>query len=364
MLSGEIYSMTESYLDSKRISGTTADREGTPAVAGGWKELGRHTLGSALDVIDVTSLADKRYYMFLLDAQPTGVIDSGYRLNTDAGSNYVWRQSTDGAGDTTDVNSNNINGDAGSPSGSSFSVGYVANLSAKEKLLMSHNTSFSTAGAGTAPNRMETVGKHAQTSNPVTAIGSTNFGAGSYNTGAELVVLGWDPADTHTSNFWEELDDVSWTSGTGITTSAFTAKKYMWFQGYIVSGAAGSNMSMRVGNTTIDTGSNYALRESENGATDGTLTSTSVALNHNTPSIDNGEIGFVNGFVINNSANEKLMIIHSSSSNTAGAATSPDRVETVTKWANTSAQMNILQLFTSAGTGNPTAGQIKVWGSD
>jgi hypothetical protein len=35
------------------------------------------------------------------------------------------------------------------------------------------------------------------------------YQAGTFNTGSQkLVVLGWDPADTHTSNFWEELASV------------------------------------------------------------------------------------------------------------------------------------------------------------
>ena len=51
------------YQDSKRIVGTNADRVGTPAVLGGWKELDRTTLGSAGDTISVSSLTDKRYWI-------------------------------------------------------------------------------------------------------------------------------------------------------------------------------------------------------------------------------------------------------------------------------------------------------------
>jgi hypothetical protein len=39
---------------------------------GGWVELGRTTLGSAGDDITVSSLADKRYYMFLTSALNSG----------------------------------------------------------------------------------------------------------------------------------------------------------------------------------------------------------------------------------------------------------------------------------------------------
>ena len=59
------------WLAGNRIRGTNAERTSTtgfnsiPAVAGGWVELGRTTLGSAGDDITVSSLADKRYYMIL-----------------------------------------------------------------------------------------------------------------------------------------------------------------------------------------------------------------------------------------------------------------------------------------------------------
>jgi hypothetical protein len=53
------------------------------------------------------------------------------------------------------------------------------------------------------------VGKWANTSNPIDD--SLNFKRSikwRFCTGSEVVVLGWDPADTHTSNFWEELASV------------------------------------------------------------------------------------------------------------------------------------------------------------
>jgi hypothetical protein len=46
-----------------------------------------------------------------------------------------------------------------------------------------------------------------------------------------------------------------------------------------------------------------------------------------------------NMFIINNSANEKLVIAHVFDQNTAGAGTAPTREEAVGKWANTSAQI-------------------------
>jgi hypothetical protein len=53
------------YQDSKRIVGTNADKIGTPATQGGWKEVARHTLGSNANPILASSIPDKRYYMVL-----------------------------------------------------------------------------------------------------------------------------------------------------------------------------------------------------------------------------------------------------------------------------------------------------------
>ena len=54
-------------------------------------------------------------------------------------------------------------------------------------------------------------------------------------------------------------------------------------------------------------------------------------------------------FIINNSANEKLLIIHQNAGGTAGAGNAPYRGEFVAKWANTSNQINIIG-FGSGGS--------------
>jgi hypothetical protein len=51
---------------------------------------------------------------------------------------------------------------------------------------------------------------------------------------------------------------------------------------------------------------------------------------------------FTNMFIVNNSANEKLIIAHTVYQNTAGAGTAPNRWEAVGKWANTSAQITAM----------------------
>ncbi|MDC3251744.1 hypothetical protein OAU96_02415 [Planctomycetota bacterium] len=352
--------MTIEWLAGNRLRGTTAERPvgilASPSV-GGWVEVGRTTLGSAGDDITVSSLADKRYYMFLTSALNSG--DNSLFLqmgngSVDTGSNYAQRFSNDGAADGSGVNQTKIFcGD--NNTSPKFNVGYIANLSAKEKLYQGWEVMQNTAGAGTAPRRMESTGKWANTSNPLDTINFNNTMGGSYDTGSEMVVLGWDPTDTHTTNFWEELASVDQTTGANtLSSGVFTSKKYLWIQCYLDTND-GHDPVFRVGNTTVDT-SNYAFRRNYNGGSDTTHTSQASIVIGNT--LTNC---FHNIFIINNSANEKLIIYNGNSVSTAGAGTQPERTEVVGKWANTSSQIDIVDFYKS---GASYKGNLRVWGSD
>ncbi len=343
-----------SYLDSKRIVGTNADRIGTDAISGGWVELARTTLGSAGDTIDVSSLADKRYYMVLSNLDNSGTVNNYTRLNSDSGSNYTRRRSENGGSDATAVNQTIMgyfgNGDSGDLQ---FGVSYFTNLSSKEKLMQQWGVAQSTAGAGNAPDRMEGVGKHVQTSNPISTITNVNLSA-NLNSGSEVVVLGWDPDDTHTTNFWEELASIDTTTSSDMDTGTFTAKKYLWVQLFIEA-SGGIIYDARFNG---DSGSNYAYRKSTNGGADGTTTSDSVMFsNHGFGSHPH----FENWFIINNASNEKLVIVNSMSQGSAGAGNAPNRQEKVGKWANTSDQITQITI----NNGGISARYVcKVWGSN
>ena len=91
--------MAITYHAGRRIQGTSTD---ATAVSGGWKEIGRTTLGSSGDNISVASLPDKRYLMFLTYNTATGgSAIQRVRLNSDTGSNYARRNSWDGGADST-----------------------------------------------------------------------------------------------------------------------------------------------------------------------------------------------------------------------------------------------------------------------
>ena len=354
--------MTIEWLAGNRLRGTTAERPASglasPSV-GGWVELGRTTSGSTITDLDVTGFGDKRYYMVLGNLLHNGSQDvtmrCGQASTLDTGSTYSSRRNENGGTDTTDVSRTNMILADIQSSTQSFGVNYFTNKSTKEKLQLGHMIYQGTAGAGNAPARTETANKWANTSN---ALDSLSYDQGSWLSGSEMVVLGWDPTDTHTTNFWEELySNQLTTDNQNFDTGTITAKKYLWIQ-FFQTGMSG-NGYLRFNS---DSGTNYARRVSANGGSDATVTSETSA--------ENALVGgtghltsFGNMFIINNSANEKLTISNTVYTTSSGAGNAPLRTEQVNKWANTSAQITSIQ-HTDSGTGFDTGSYLKVWGSD
>jgi hypothetical protein len=340
-------------------------RFGGAAGVGGWVELGRTTLGASNDDIEVNGFADKRYYMVLMSDLPTGNTQWTPNVgNTafDTGSNYAVREAYNGAADGTVVSTSSLRWNASITSvynQPKFGVGYISNLSTKEKLAIYHGVSQETAGAATSPKRAEVFSKWTNTSSVIDRIRNHNVETGSFNTGSEVVVLGWDPADTHTSNFWEELGTDTGNGSDGTLDIAFTAKKYLWGQAWLKSSSASGDLVIRMGNDTIETTDVYASRQSENGGGDTTFTTHSSILC--TPRAE--DEFFINFFVINNASNEKLVTGHVVSNTTAGAGTAPQRGEIVGKYVNTSTQANQIRLTVDLGN-LTTASYFKLWGSD
>jgi hypothetical protein len=336
----------------------TAQASGGGAV-GGWVELARTTLGSTSTTIDVSSIPDKRYYQVLLDFPRSGTSQCGMRINNDSGSNYSRRYTYNGASDSTGTSETSFDFTGNGSSTNNFSIMHIANLAGKEKLIMNQIHEGGSAGAGNIGDRREQVSKWANTSNALdqlTAIVSAN----NYASGAEMVVLGWDPTDTHTTNFWEELASVTLGGDASeISSGTISAKKYLWVQVYFQNASSSDDVLVRFNN---DTGSNYAHRHAINYGSDTTQTSgSSIKLIDRNAAADVGR--FVNFFVVNNSATEKLLIAHGLEEETAGASNAPTTNECVGKWANTSSQITEIDCFTNSGNIRSGA-ELRVWGSN
>ena len=320
-----------------------------PSVAvGGWVELGRSTGAIQLDV---SSIPDKRYYMCLFN-KPAGSVAFNTRFNADAGMNYSRTQQVDGGSEATSINNTSFHAAGQFGNFNESWVEHISNLSANEKLGIRHVMSANTAGATNAPQRYESASKWTNISaaiNRIQTVGTMT------DANSELVVLGWDPADTHTTNFWEELASVNASdSSTNLSSGTITAKKYLWVQAWL------KNTTSHTSDMTFNNdATTYAYRISDNGGTD--VTSTSQAdielFSATTTPI------FVNMFMINRSASEKSVIGHTINQNTAGAGNASNRREFVGKHDNTASQITEIDIDSSAGNWD-SASIIKVWGSD
>lgn len=333
-----------------------------PETIGGWVELGRTTLSSASDIITVSGLSDKRYYQFLVNNIPAGQAGTNLRLgagSVDTGSNYSYRFSPNGQADAALANQTDIELRVVFAGDNHLDLGYISNLPSEEKLGQSWTVNANTAGAGNAPQRQENTFKWVNTSDSLGTISVNNDGSGSFNTGSEVVVLGWDPADTHTNNFWEELASVTLgSSASTITTGVVTPKKYNWVQMYCP-GYTSGNQGFRLGSTTIDSSTNYSERRSKNGAADGTSTGlTGIRAQDDT----GDDFFYVNLFFVNNASDEKLVIGHTVASVT-GVGNAPNRLQFVGKWDNTSNQADILEFFSFVGTMDADT-TLRWWGAN
>ena len=132
--------------------------------------------------IDATTFSQAVFYVDTF-------VGGNMRLNGDTGSNYARRYSANGAADETSASNDKMNWlyDLAP----AFTVSYFINISAEEKLVLSFDVEQNTAGAGSAPNRMELVFKWSNTAAQITeyaiAKTSTNF-----TTAVNLTVLRTD----------------------------------------------------------------------------------------------------------------------------------------------------------------------------
>jgi len=343
----------------------TAQGAAGGGAVGGWVELARTTLGSSAGTIDVSSLPDKRYYMicrYIISSGDTVVYN---RLNADSGSNYSYRWSEVGLSDGTGTSQTQVIYDTGGDPGDKFDVTYISNLAGKEKLAIGHQNNEDISGASNPPVSGEAAWKWTNTSDAIDQLTTNNTGqSGSYDTGSEVVVLGWDPADTHTTNFWEELASVTLGSdGDVLSSGTIDAKKYLWVQAFIKNSGTSAryNTQMTFNN---DTGANYAERRSLDGSMSTAASQSNIMSSGVTGSDD--DLWCLNMFVVNNSATEKLCIGHGFDTYAgSGAGTAPSqRFEKYAKWANTSSQITNITITNSDTSNYDAISELRVWGSD
>jgi len=158
-----------------------------------WGKLASDTLTGVGDNMVMDLTVTKTFLTVLSHNIQSGSIWGVLELNNDTGSNYSGRYSNNGAADATGTSvAYSWFGDLVNGVSDAFDIGYIINISAEEKLIISCACHGSTSGAGTAPQRSEIVTKWANTSAQITEIDFKNLNAGDFAIDSDTSVLGTD----------------------------------------------------------------------------------------------------------------------------------------------------------------------------
>jgi len=343
--------------NSQRFGGAPAP-EGLPL--GAWTELDRTTLGSAGDTITVSGLDNKLYYMFLVHAIDTGgTIGVAYTFNNDSATNYSRRNSISDGGDVTGVNQSIIT-NTNDRSANFFGVWNVYNNINEEKLSLGDHCGEEGAGAGIDPQRGENIGKWDNLVDVINRIDIiNNTGTGSFDTNSEVVVLGYDPTDTHetTQSFWQPL---AYAENQGVSNNlliSFTSKKYLWIQIHMkqISGTMIPEITFNGDHAT-----NYCRSINLNGSAD---TTTDINENHFRPAgTSSSDSRIIDIYGVNVTGQEKLFYFHTVNVGAAGVVS--QRTEGVGKWVKTTDPINQMELFNSGTSDMDDSSYIQIWGAN
>ena len=161
---------------------------------------------------------------------------------------------------------------------------------------------------------------------------------------------------------WTKATSVDGDGTSAFDSGAFTPYLFMQILNF-TEATTTLNDYLRVGNTTIDSGSNYAWNSAQNGSTNSTDTSRSEGFINQSATSDAGETGFRVHYIINISSKEKLLLGYVMDQVASGSGTAPNRREVACKYVNTSAQIDIVGSYTASGTYNANS-NISVLGTD
>jgi hypothetical protein len=147
------------------------------------------TLGSASDNMDITDLTASKFHI-LLTHKINAASDFGGAItfDDDSGSNYADRRKNDGGTEATDVNQTSTRSKTGW-NDNDFFIHSICDISGEETLLISHGVGERSAGAGTAPGRMELISKWTGTTQ-FTRMDMTKSGAAQFDTNSNVSMLG------------------------------------------------------------------------------------------------------------------------------------------------------------------------------
>ncbi len=158
-----------------------------------WGKAGSTTLTSSGSSVEATITASKfNQILNHVITAGTGNIGTRYRLNDDSGSTYAQRWSQDGAADGSAASQGQVFTEINDADEDRFQIGYVCAISGEDKLGINFLIETAT-GAGTAPQRSETVFKYVPSPDAeVTSVKVMETVAGSFGSDTNLSALGSD----------------------------------------------------------------------------------------------------------------------------------------------------------------------------
>ncbi len=156
-----------------------------------WQLLGSTKLTSTGDTVEVAGFSAKKFLYVELHKIGANV-NPTMTFNSDGGSNYTRRYSPNGGSDVTNLNDTKLEFTYAGATPTSFAVLYIINVEDQEKQIIIHDGEENSSGSGSAPNRMEVVGKWANTSDSITTVTFGNDDSGDYDVGSEAIVWGTD----------------------------------------------------------------------------------------------------------------------------------------------------------------------------
>ena len=195
--------------------------------------------------------------------------------------------------------------------------------------------------------------------------------------------MGWDPADTHATNFWEEIADVQVTSDSTSRLNldcVFTPKKYLWIEYYTIQNSTNNNyngvptMVMGTNGTSSTTFEDqlYSGHTYQNDGHDGRTTQREWNIygsSHPSGTTLQDEQSSMQLFMTNQSGKEKYIVGTGfdmfEPGADAGARAAIKRF--YGKTSQTTGQANIIRLRDvddNQGVYFKTGSRMKVWGSD
>jgi len=340
---------------------------------GSWKEVARYTVKSSGALspqfadrgfmeVDVPK---KKFYMVLLhikgkekDFIANGDFDTEMIFNNDPSTRYYNRYTTNhGAYATSNDGGIKIITKSVANADSEFAVIHIYNPDTPEghHLVMSQAVREAGSGVATAPDghigggNWKAPGEYIEKISVRVVPINSDY---SFAVGSEMVVLGYDPSDVHSSsdNFWQKLGEGT-ASGSSLSVS-FTPKKYLMIR-------TATRNTNNINTTTTfnnDTNSNYTFSQWTNNAFTDSLTQSNILNALDYAAVGNQHAAGI-GFMVNSDDKPKLMISQVPSFDNSNSQRQRD---TYSKW-DTSTQASSIQI---TAPGSYVGGKITVWGHD